>query len=134
MINVHVLNSNNIVTLQGEGKIPIKSSQGFMFYNSNELLCAAVGACIGRQIVIYGTQNKIDITLFESIGVTMDNGIIEIHLQHPKNFNVSELKSVLERCEISQKINMPIKVITRVNDTPDEELVKRDESKPCCGG
>lgn len=133
MINVHVLNANNIVTLEGGGKLPIKSSQGLTFYNTNELLCVTVGACIGRQLVFWGLSNKVDLDTFESLGVTMDNGIIEIHIQHPKNIDVKELTYTIEHCEVSRKISIPIKVIAKENTTSNKELKKRGESKDCCG-
>jgi hypothetical protein len=105
-----------------------------MFYNTNELLCVAVGACAGRHIVIYGTQNKLDLATFEFIGVTMDDDVIEIHLYHPENFDPKDLINILENCEVSKKIAMPIKVIAKANLASDEELTKRSKIKGCCGG
>lgn len=131
MIQIHVLNSNNIVTLESHGKLPIKSSQGYMFYNANELLCAAVGACAGRQIVIYATNNKVDLTTFEFFGVSMDEGKIEIYIQHPSDFDPRELANRLENCEISESITLPIKVVAVENTTSTEEL-KQHRIKPCC--
>lgn len=134
MIDIQVMNSNNIITLSSEGKLPIKSSQGFMFYSPNELLCASYGACAGRHIVLYASQNKINLDGFHSFKVDMDNDEIIMYLTYPKEFDPKELVYLLENCEISKKLSIPIKVVAVQQDTPTEEVVKSKQKKPCCGG
>lgn len=134
MIVIDLLNNNNIVTLSSEGKLPIKSSSGYMFYNSNELLCVAVGACVGKHTVIYCAQNKIDLSEFEYFKVDMESNIIKVYIGYPKNFDYSGLKKVLENCEISKKISIPIEIIMNESKKTIEENKKSNLKKPCCGG
>lgn len=140
MISVKLLNRNNIVTLEKEGKIPIKSSQGFMFYNPNELLCATIGACIGRNMVIYCSQNNIDITTFETIGVDMEHGKVKVVIQYPDNIDeetLKGLKSNIEKCEMITMLQngIDIKVELLENKTPIDKIKEMNAAgKPCCGG
>ena len=140
MIQVKVLNNNNIVTLQKEGGLPIKSSQGFMFYNSNELLCVAVGSCVGRNMVILCSQEDIDVDSFEYVGIDMESHKLRIVIKCPKEMDEKKrelLKNRLEGCELVTNLKKAydIKVELLDNDTPTEQVVEANRTgKPCCGG
>ena len=134
MIKVKLLNSNTIITLEGDGpKSPIKSSSGLYFYNPNELLCAAIGSCGGKEIVRYCAQNKIDVEKFEIFAVDMVDSKIRYHINHPKDLNnehKKELIRLVSNCPISELLNNNIEVILKENE---KEPEIRKPSGGCCG-
>jgi len=133
MINVDMINNNNIVTIHSEGKVPIKSSMGYMFYSPDDLLCSAVGACIGHYIV----------NMYRGIGVTTDIiKSLEVYLNSDSSIGISIIffKDVdkeiisntvegIKECPIAGKLSSSIDVyIGKVN----ENVVKKG-IKGCCG-
>jgi len=131
-INIHILNGNNIVTLNSPGKSPIKTSSGMFFYNANMLLCAAVGACAGKAIVGFCLIQKIDVSKLQRISVDMLDNIITIYVQHDPTLDMEPLRMILETCEVSKKLSIPIEVKFLENDkeyTP----VERSDTESCCG-
>ena len=95
MIELKLLHNNNIITLEVPSKAIIKSSGGMYHPNSMELLCVALGSCIGKHIIKYCSQNKINIESFESISITMDNKDFIVNVFHPKSIT-TEQKDDLE--------------------------------------
>jgi len=134
MIQIDLMNSNNIVTLNSEGKLPIKSSSGFMFYSPNELLCVAIAACVGKHLVKWGSQNKVDLLSFEQLSVDMDKDEIQVVVQYPENVNSAEIRDLVENCDIAKKLAKPVKCITIVNDNLAEDVIKANTPTACCGG
>lgn len=134
MIKIDVLNNNSIVTLSSESKIPIKSSQGLMFYSPNELLCVTVGACVGKHLVRYCSQNKIDVRIFEQLKVDMDNDNIYVYVQHPKDMETDEIKHLILNCDIAKRLKIDIEVVLFPNDNDEDEVIKTNTPTPCCGG
>ena len=137
MINVKLLNNNNIITIQGEGKLPIKSAEGYMFYNPNELLCIAIGACIGKQLLYYCNKNKIDVNIIESVDIDMeDEDEILIYLKFPKDYNdniITDIKTLLHHCPISKKLITKINIISTKSDNNYKDVINKNNIKPCCG-
>lgn len=132
MINVNLQDNNSIITLTSPGKMPIKSNNGMFMYNSNELLCVAIGSCIGKYIVRWCVHTKLDIRKLENITITMDNNEIIINISHPKDLDIKELIKEIETCEIVNKLSIEVKVLTSINKTSTNNLLKK-VSKPCCG-
>jgi len=133
MINVDIINNNNIITIHSEGKVPIKSSMGYMFYSPDDLLCSAVGACIGHYIV----------NMYRGIGVTTDIiKSLEVYLNSDSSIGISIIffKDVdkeliattvegIKNCPIAAKLSSDIEVYT---DKINESVVKKS-TKGCCG-
>ncbi len=132
-IHIGILDGNNIVTLTTPGKAPIKTSAGLYFYNSNMLLCAAVGACAGKAIVGYCLMRKISTTLLQNIRVDMLDNVITLEIQHASDLEMEPLRILLEGCDISKKICIPIEVKFFHNDKEYIPSPKSDTST-CCGG
>jgi len=138
MVNIEIRNNNNIITLIGEGKIPLQSSQGMIHFSPNELLCAAVGSCIGRALVIYLAHNRIDTRDFESIAIDFIDNKLIIHIQHPKDITqevLNDVKNVIFKCEMVKLLQPAIitEIKYRENNTS-SNVLKSKRSKPCCGG
>jgi len=135
MVNVKLLHNNFIVNLEAPGKPVIKSSaSGMMFFNSMELLCVALGSCIGKHLVRHCAQNKINIELFESIAIDMNNNDFIVNAQYPKIVTEEQLKDieyVITHCDISKLLTSEIKVNFSLNKI-DPDITRT--RKPCCGG
>ena len=135
MININLLNNNTIVTLDTPGKQIIKSSaSGMMFHNPQELLCVAVGSCIGKHIVRWCSQNKINVETFESIQLNIESDCFYVYINHPKHLieeQLKDLKFAIKNCDISKMLTADIRVILTENKV-DPDLTKK--TKPCCGG
>lgn len=134
MVYVKLLHNNNIINLDTPGKMLIKSSSGLMFHSSAELLCAALGSCLGKNLVRYCAQNKINVESFEQIGVEFEDNKFHIHINHPKSLtkdNISEIESMIRNCSVAQILNVEIE-IKFANNNIDPDLTKKP--KPCCGG
>ena len=133
MLYIRLLHNNNIITIDTPGKQIIKSSAGLMFHNSAELLCAALGSCLGKNLVRYCSHNSINVELFESIGIDFINEKFYVEIKHPNNLseeNIKEIEYTIRNCSVAQLINAEIVIGFNVNTiTPD--ITKR---KPCCGG
>lgn len=125
MLYLKLMKNNSIVRILSDGKPVLNSSNGLYYHNSNELLCAAVGSCLGKQMVKYGNQYNINVELFESISINMNDDEIIINIQHPKNIDKEYLDKIQD-CEIKSKINIPIEFNFNEND-------KNEKIKPCCG-
>lgn len=134
MVLVKLLHNNNIITLDTPGKQIIRSSSGLMFHSSAELLCAALGSCLGKNLVRYCAQNKINVEMFEQVGVDFEDNTFKIHINHPKYLtkeNLEEIDSMIHNCSVAQMLNAEI-TVTFANNNIDPDLTKK--SKPCCGG
>lgn len=139
MITISMTNNNNIITLNSPGKNPIKSSEGLYFHSPMELLCSAIGACVGKHIVRFANEFKLDLSKFEYFGVGMDDYKIIIVIKHPTTLEQSildELRKRLYACEVANLIKEDtIEIRFENNTVSDEELTKiNSERKPCCGG
>ena len=133
MIELKLLQNNNIVTIDIPGKAIIKSSGGLYHPNSMELLCVAFGSCIGKAIVKFCSQNKINVESFESIELTYDNKFT-LYITHPKEL-IKKLKIDLEitirNCPVGKLLKPEIDILFVKNKI--EPDLKR-KIKPCCGG
>ena len=133
MINIKMLKNNNIITLDSPGKNIIKSSSGLMFHSPHELLCVALGSCIGRHMVVFCSQNNIDIGTFESVTLDFDKDFW-LNIQHPKELTKElriDLINILKNCEIS-KLILPEITISFNENKPEFKPLKANT--PCCGG
>ncbi len=133
MIELKLLQGNNIITVEVPGKAIIKSSGGLFHPNSMELLCVALGSCLGKSIVKFCIQNKINIETFESILLTYDT-TFDILINHPKELNKElqdELSFVLKNCSIGKLLKPEVNIIYSKNKK-EPDLTRK--IKPCCGG
>jgi uncharacterized OsmC-like protein len=112
----------------------IKSSSGLYFHSSADLLCAAFGSCIGKNLVRYCAQNKINVEAFEQVAVDFIDEKFIIYVNHPKSLtaeNKSEIESLILNCSVSQMLNADKNVEFR-NNNIDPDLTRK--SNNCCGG
>jgi hypothetical protein len=134
MVNLKLLQNNNIITMDTPGKSIIKSSAGLMFHNSMELLCIALGSCVGKSIVRFCSQNKVNVELFESISIDMIDHNYQVNIQYPKILTKDlreGLAAVILNCEVGKQLTGQVNVKFSINEiTPD--LTRK--IKPCCGG
>lgn len=134
MVFVKLLHNNNIITLDTPGKQIIKSSSGLMFHSSAELLSAALGSCLGKNLVRYCAQNSINVESFEQVAVDFEDNQFHIHINHPKSLtddNKEEIKNLIRNCSVAQILNTEIN-INLANNNIEPDLTKKP--KPCCGG
>jgi len=139
MIKIQARDKNRIVTAIVPGKMPIKIRPGasLYFWSPMEMLCGAVGGCVGGIVVDYCRYNNLDPSIFEFLGTDLDEGQITITLQHPKDLekeHLDRLVNQIESCEISKMLNNSLKIKLIHNTTSTKELT--DESKRikgCCG-
>jgi len=134
MVFLKLLHNNNIVTLDTPGKMLIKSSSGLYFHSSADLLCAALGSCIGKNLVRYCAQNKINVEMFEQIGVEFEDNKFSIHIHHPSILdkdNIIEIEALIKNCSVAQLLTVDI-VITFEKNKVDPDITRK--SQPCCGG
>jgi len=134
VVLLKLLQNNNIITLDTPGKMLIKSSSGLYFHSSADLLCAALGSCIGKNLVRYCAQNKINVEIFEQISVDFEDNTFKILIVHPKNLTVEnedEIVSLVLNCSVSQMLNASKDVKLSPNKI-DPDLTRK--SQPCCGG
>ena len=134
MIDVKLLHNNSIVTLEIPSKATIKSSAGAFHPNSMELLCVALGSCIGKHIVRFCSQHDINVQAFEQISVDMHMNNFIIYVKHPKGMNMKhiiDLKETILNCDIGKLLKSSIEV----NFSPNKvEPDLNRKPKPCCGG
>jgi len=136
MIELKMMNGNNIINIIAPGKQVIKSSQGLLFYSPMELLCSSLGSCIGKHLVIYCSHNSIDITSFEFIGIDMIDGDIKVIIKHPVELseeNISDIKKIVETCEIRKMLDCGVYVQIEPNAKETARVVDDNKPKPCCG-
>jgi uncharacterized OsmC-like protein len=137
MIEVKLLDNNNIITLQGEGKLPVKSSTGYMFYDPYELLCMSVGACIGKEILYYCRDNSINVASIESLSVDIeDENEIIVYITSPKEYTHTHavaIRKLIKECAIVKKLSIHINVCPAISDKSLEEITKGNKIEPCCG-
>jgi len=134
MINVKLLHNNTIVTLEVPDKAIIKSSTGAFHSSPMELLCVALGSCIGKHIVRYCSQEKINVQTFKKIAVDMDNNNFIVYIEHPKGLslqNLIDLKQVVLNCDVGKLLKADIKLIFTPNAV-DPDVNRK--TTPCCGG
>jgi len=134
MIEVKLLHNNTIVTLEVPGKTIIKSSAGLYHSSPIELLCVSLGSCIGKHIVKYCTQEKINVQKFERISIDMLNNDFIIYINHPKGMslkNLIDLKQIILNCDIAKLLKSNIEIKFNINKNI-QNLNKK--SKSCCGG
>jgi len=136
-INIEVRKNNRIVTLNIPGKMPILSRNGsFNFHNPMELLCVAYGSCFGREFWDYCRFNNINVDEFESFVITMEDNIIVLTVQHPKDIT-DELKKDIKRlshtCPISKMLSHIPKINFIENETAKSILIDETRRSNCCG-
>lgn len=135
MVELKLLKSNNIITLEVPGKNVIKSSGGAFFHNSMELLCVALGSCVGKYVVRYCSQQKINVESFESIKVDMNNRDFIVYIQHPKTLTeeqLNDLEHVITNCDVGKMLLGDVKVEFSLNKV-DPDLTRKKRTS-CCGG
>lgn len=137
MIEINVRDRNNIVTLAVPGKIPIKARSGSpYFYNSMELICIALGACFGGELVKFCSHNKLNPAAFESLGITIENFVPIIVIQHPPldKEKLEELEYIATHCPVASMLKNGVKVRFIENTIPVEILTDETKRPSCCGG
>ena len=135
MVDIKLLQGNNIITLDTPGKNIIKSSAGSFFHNSMELMCVALGSCVGKHIVRYCSQNKINVETFESISIDMKNNDFYVYIQHPKTLTaeqISDLTYVVTNCDVAKLLSSEVHAEFSLNKIEPDITKKRKRS--CCGG
>tara|TARA_Y100000310_G_C20684801_1_gene818263 strand:- start:832 stop:1260 length:429 start_codon:yes stop_codon:yes gene_type:complete len=139
MIDIKLQQNSSIATLVGEGKQAVKVSWNDnprlpnFFYTPFEMLCMSVASCTAKQVIEWCNDTKFDVRTFEYIGVGMKGTQIQVHIQRPKDSDVSELLERVRNCPIARQLKNPIKVVTHFNKLKEEDLIK-DETLGCCGG
>ena len=137
MINVELRDGNQIVTLTVDDKKPLLTrASGFMYYNPMELLCISVASCVGVNIQRECRYGGVNVQLFESIQVGMENFKVKIFIQHPEDMDEEFLKLIrrrLESCEVVGLLKEKPTVTFLHNKQPTMELIK-EKPKGCCGG
>ena len=134
MVDIKLLHNNTIVTLEIPSKATIKSSAGAFHPNSMELLCVALGSCIGKHMVRYCSQEKINIETFSQISLDMQHNDFILHIAHPTGMslqNLIDLKEIVVSCDIAKLLKSKIDV----NFSPNKiEPDLNRKPTPCCGG
>ena len=138
MVEIKLLRNNSIINLEVPGKAIIKSSMNKFHSNPMELLCVAVGSCIGKSVNEFCTKSKIDVQLFEDFILEFDHEKpvteFELNIKHPKDFNMKqllEMRQVIRECTMLNIINIPIDVKFSLNS---KEHNPKRKSTSCCGG
>jgi hypothetical protein len=140
MIDIEARDKNRIVTVSLPGKTPIKirPSSSLYFWNPVELLCGAVGGCIGGIVVDYCRYNDLDPKIFEFLGIDLKDKKIIVVLKHPKELekeHLTRLSAQITTCEVSKMLLFPIEIQLLENTISTKELINAGESrKGCCGG
>ena len=139
MIDVKILNNNTIITLSSPGKSPIKSSSGLYFYSPADLLCSAIGSCVGREIVLFCAGQRIDVGIFQSLSVDYINYKMIVKIQHPRDMSESIVRQLRHRvagCDMVAKISKAITIDIDItpNTMSNNEIRGVVKSKGCCGG
>ena len=137
MIEINLRNKNRIVTLSIPGKAPIRARAGSLyFHNSMELICTALGACFGGELVKFCSHNNINPSVFESINVTMENFVPKIILQHPKDMSkehLNDIRLMAKNCPVSKMLTRGTDLELTENTLPVEVLVDETKRSGCCG-
>lgn len=137
MIEIDLRSKNRIVTLSVPGKAPIKARSGSpYFYNSMELVCVALGACFGNELITYCSRNNVNPSVFESISITMENFIPKIVLQHPKDMRpdlLADIASIATQCSVSRMLDKKPEIMLIENTIPVEILTDETKKTTCCG-
>lgn len=137
MISVDIRDKNLLVTLSSPAKVPIRARSGSAyFYNSMELLCVALGACFGGELVRYCSQNDINASVFESLNITMENFVPRLTIQHPKDMNkehLDEIRKLATTCPIAKMLITVPEVVFVENTLPIEILTDQTQRSRCCG-
>jgi len=134
MVDIKLLHNNTIVTLDVQNKALIKSSAGAFHPNSMELLCVALGSCMGKHIVRYCSQEKINVQGFEQLSIDMNNNEFIVYIKYPKNMsvkNILDLREIILNCDIAKLLTCEIDVQFSPNKI-EPDLSRKP--KPCCGG
>lgn len=138
MININIRNKNRIVILDSPGKTPIRgrTTASLYFHTPLDLLLAALGLCVGGNIIEYCRFNDLNTKIFEEIIVYLDNSVFIVNIKRPKNFEKTHedrLKRTMEECQIAKELSKDIKIVFEDNTIPTEKLLK-ELPKSCCGG
>lgn len=138
MVIIDIRDRNLLVTLSVPAKSPIRSRSGsHTFYNSMELICVALGACFGSELVKLCTTNKINPSVFESLNVTMENFTPKIIVQHPIDMSkefLDEIKYTSQSCPVAKMLNKSPEIQFIHNTLPVEVLTDETKRSKCCGG
>lgn len=138
MITIDIRDRNLLVTLSVPGKQPIKARSGSaFFYNSMELVCIALGACFGGELVKLCASYGINPAVFESLQITLENFIPKITVQHPKDLPPEFIADVLhmaQHCKVSNMLKNQPQIELIENTLPVETLIDDSTRSKCCGG
>jgi len=138
LIELNIRDRNTIVGLTVPGKAPIRSSPGSpYFYSSMELLCVALGACFGGEMVRFCARNAINPAVFESLSVTMEEFKPIIIVQYPTTLTKEQLDEIVylgSHCQVSKMLSEKPIIKLIENTLPIETLVDETKKRPCCGG
>lgn len=136
MIQVDLRDNNQIINLNIDGKIPIRSrSSGLTFHNSMELLCCAVGSCVGNLILTECRYLNTSVNQIEDLCVTMDNFIIHINITYTKDANKELIENInrsIKNCPIASMLKDELIINNFVGIKLYKEIKK--EPRGCCGG
>ena len=136
MVKFELTGSHQLIILNIEGKSPIRVSAGSMaFHNANDLLCCSLAACVGNYMKRFCMWENLDPQQFESFKIHLENSTLHIQVQCPKELDDKiklRLKRDLTDCSVGRLLANRPKVELIENETPTEELVKK-EPKRCCG-
>jgi uncharacterized OsmC-like protein len=138
MISIDIRDRNLLVTLTVPAKTPIRARSGSAyFYNSMELICVALGACFGGELVKLCSQHTVNPLVFESLSVNMENGIPILIVQHPKNLSqdlLNDIKYAATHCSVANMLKNQPELRLIENTIPVEILTDETKRSTCCGG
>ncbi len=136
MITVKVLNNNSIITLEAPGKLSIKAGESLLFYSAGDLLCASLATCVGKEIVLFGRDEKVDVVSFELIHVHIEEDSLIVTIEYPKSLTEKQemlLKARVESCEMGQKLSKSFKIEYTLEKSSKEPRKIQESQKGCCG-
>jgi hypothetical protein len=139
MVEVHLRDKNNLINLTIPGKTPIRgrTAPNQYFHTPIEILLSACGLCIGGIIVNYCRLNNLDVGLFESITMDYFAGQCCVDIRYGKTLteeHILRMSNEITDCPISRELKKPVGFAWKESNIPVEELVKRQDERPCCGG
>jgi uncharacterized OsmC-like protein len=139
MIEVNLRDRNNLIVLSATGKAPIRGrvSPNQFFHSPLELLLCSLGLCIGGTIVNYCRLNNINISLFESVIMVYKMEQCCVDIKYSKILTEEHMRRIsdeITNCPIAKQLKRTIGYAWYESDIPDEELLKKQDVRPCCGG
>jgi uncharacterized OsmC-like protein len=102
-----------------------------------ELVCIALGACFGGELVKLCSQQKVNPSVFESLNITMENFVPKITVQHPKDISIElleDIKHAAIHCPVAAMLRTQPELVFIENTLPIEVLTDETKRSTCCGG